>query len=155
MDTWYDEKYKYYHCASYCDLFELPNSNWSNHTFVSLDSKGQILGCIGYSIVRDSNSVDGIGAINFSENKVEFGKDLIQVIKNIFEKFNYRKLSFSVIVGNPIERSYDRMTLKYGGRIVGTNKEHVKLMDGKYYDQKFYEIMREDYIHNVDKSNIL
>lgn len=88
-------------------------------------------------------------AANFSNEKLQFGKDLVQVIKDIFYKYNFRKLTFTVFVGNPIEKSYDKMVNKYGGRIVGIQKKHTRLQDGKYYDEKIYEIMREDFINKV------
>jgi RimJ/RimL family protein N-acetyltransferase len=70
------------------------------------------------------------------------------VLDEMFTKYNFRKLEFSVVVGNPIEKSYDRLIYKYGGRIVGTYKKHTRLMDNKYYDEKLYEIFRDDYIKN-------
>lgn len=87
-----------------------------------------------------------LGVINFSDNKIIFGMDLGQTLMDIFEKFKFRKLRFSVIVGNPIEKSYDKMVSKYGGRIVGTYYKEQKLIDGEIYDQKLYEILREDYM---------
>jgi hypothetical protein len=85
------------------------------------------------------------GAINFTDNPL-FGKDLLQVIKDIFERFNFHKLSFGMVVGNPIEKTYDRIVEKYGGRITCIEKEETKLDDNKYYDVKRYEILREDYL---------
>jgi hypothetical protein len=52
------------------------------------------------------------------------------------------------VIGNPIEKSYDKLIHKYGGRVVGTYKQHTKLIDNKLYDEKFYEIFRDDYIKN-------
>lgn len=45
--------------------------------------------------------------------------DLGQALQDIFEKFKFRKLTFCVVVGNPIEKSYDKMINKYNGRIIG------------------------------------
>lgn len=71
---------------------------------------------------------------------------MIKVIDDLFMTFKFRKLRFSVEVGNPIEPSYDRMVEKYGGRICGLFKAENKLFDGTITDRKWYEIMREDYI---------
>ncbi|MCI9098071.1 MAG: hypothetical protein HFI95_18260 [Lachnospiraceae bacterium] len=68
------------------------------------------------------------------------------MIKDIFEKHRFRKIDFYVVIGNPVKYQYDRMVEIYGGRAVGFRKEHVMLMDGKLYDQKLYEILREDYM---------
>ena len=103
------------------------------------------IGYISYSIARADNSVHSLNIINFSENKVTFGMDLRRALRDIFEKYRFRKLSFTVVVGNPIESSYDKLIERYGGRIVGISKVDVKLIDGKYYDRKLYEILAEDY----------
>ena len=47
-------------------------------------------------------------------------------MKDIFERFGFRKLVFSVAVGNPIEKSYDKMMERYGGRVVGIFKEEFR-----------------------------
>jgi len=145
MDTWHDEKYKFYH-SCYSEAYKAADSTWNSHQFVSIDKDGKILGFISYNINRPNDCVSSIGAINFSDNKVIYGRDLMNVIADIFEKYNFRKIAFSVIVGNPIERSYDRLVAKYGGRIVGVYKEDSKLMDNKFYDSKMYEIFRDDYL---------
>lgn len=146
LDTWFKDKYKYwnYH-ADYCE-FNIDSDTWRSHSFVSIDNNGNIIGYISYEIDRRNNQCQGLNIINFSNKKIIFGKDVKQAITDIFERYNFRKLNFTVVVGNPIEHTYDRLIKKYGGRIVGYKKEHTKLIDGKYYDVKCYEIMREDYI---------
>lgn len=146
INTWYQEKYKYYNYNAYCSVPEFKDSTWEAHDFVSINNKGEIVGYICYSINRQANIVYGLGIINFTDDAITFGKDLRQAIKDIFEKFNFHKLSYSVVIGNPIEKQYDKLTLKYGGRIVGIEKQDTKLFDNKYYDVKRYEILREDYM---------
>ncbi len=147
--TWFSEKYMFWNCANYYDEHKLKESTWDGHQFVSLDSNGEVIGYIAYSIDRTSDLVEGLSIINFSDNKVAFGVDVGNAIKDIFEKFHFRKLSFFVLVGNPIESTYDRMIKKYNGCIVGINKAHVRLVDGKLYDMKSYEIFAEDYFKAV------
>jgi len=149
LDTWYEDRYKYFHNSCFSETYSNSDSNWDNHRFVSKGKDGEILGFICYEVNRSNDYVDGLAAINFSNNRGVLGRDLINVVANIFEKFAFRKLLFSVVVGNPIERSYDRLVQRYGGRIVGTYKDHCKLMDGKYYDRKLYEIFKEDYIRQI------
>lgn len=76
-----------------------------------------------------------------------FAADMGHAIRDIFEKYQFRKLCFSVVVGNPIESSYNKMCLKYSGRIVGIRKKNARLIDGNFYDEKLYEIFKEDYIN--------
>ena len=154
LDTWYDEKYMYYHCSPYHELYQTPSpsdGDWNNRPFVSLDQDGNLLGLITYTIDREYDFVSNFGAINFSDNKVIFGRDLITVIDDIFCKFNIRKIEFFVVKGNPVERSYDRLINKYGGKIIGIRTKHCKLMNGEYYDEKMYELFREDYIAAKEK----
>lgn len=146
IDTWYDEKYKYYHMGGWHREYVPSEDDWETMCFVSLDKYKNVLGYIIYSINRDTSSVYDFGAINFSNNKLTFGKDLHRVIDDIFCKFNMQRMEWNVVCGNPIEKSYDKFVEKYGGRIVGTRKRNVKLLDNQIYDDKIYEILREDYL---------
>lgn len=149
-DIVYDDKYKFVN-SGWVDEYKPSDTTWSTHEFVSLNSKSEVIGHIVYEINRNTYSVCGLTVINFSDDKMTFGKDLSKIIKDIFLKFNFRKLSFGVYIGNPIEKSYDKMILKYGGRIVGVKKEETKLMDGKFYDFKMYEVLRNDFIKYINK----
>lgn len=155
INTWYDDKYKYYHASSYRTCFELPRQNdgdWNGRHFVSIDKNGNIIGLINYEINRESNIAQGFGAINFTDNKVVFAMDLAQVIDDIFCKFNHQKMEWTVIQGNPIEENYDKLCEKYGGSIVGIYHKHYKLIDNQYYNSKMYELFREDYIKAKEKT---
>lgn len=146
VDTWHTEKYKYYHYTTYCNTPDFKDSTWDFHDYVSLDHQGNIIGNIYYKIDRVANNACNLCIINFGGNEAIFAKDLLQVIRDIFEKFNFNKLSFQVVVGNPAEKGYDRLIQKYNGYIVGIKKKETKLFDGKYYDVKCYEILRENYL---------
>lgn len=150
IDTWYDEKYKYYHAGGWHREYTPSEDDWERMCFVSLDKDNNILGCISYSLDRNISSAYDFGAINFSDDKLTFGIDLCQVIDDIFCKFNMQRIEFNVVCGNPIEMSYDRMVAKFGGRIVGTRKRAAKLLDNQIYDDKIYEILREDYLRSKE-----
>ena len=107
----------------------------------------EVIGYIAYSVSRSDNTVHALSILNFTDNKATFGMDLGRAVRDIFEKFKFRKLNFTVVIGNPIEDTYDRLIEKYGGRIVGVHKEDVKLVDGLYYDRKLYEITSSEYFH--------
>ena len=150
--TWFKDRYKYWNYANYFEEWNPAESTWVNHQFVSVRN-GEVIGYIGYDIDRASGDVVyGLNIINFEDNpSLTFSMDLGRALRDIFEKYNLRKLCFSVIVGNPIEKSYDKMCEKYGGRIVGVKKEHTRLYDGKLYDEKVYEILKKDYDLTVCK----
>lgn len=145
LDTWFNEKYKYWNFNMYYSDIEISNETWREHQFVSIRDD-EIIGYICYEVNRESNSCMGLGVINFSDDKMTFGRDLKQAITDIFEKFQFNKLKFSVVVGNPVEKSYDRMIRRYGGRIVGIFRQDTRLIDGNLYDVKQYEILRNEYL---------
>lgn len=149
----FEDKYKWYTACSYYDEYKPDNSTWNRHEFVSMDKDKNILGYIKYGICRDDRNCHSLQIINFSDNKVVFGRDVIKCLDGVFSNFQFNKLSFCVVVGNPIERSYDRLVKKYGGRIVGTKVKDCMLMDGNYYDIKLYEILKEDYLGRKEKIN--
>lgn len=144
--VWFDERYKFWAGSNFFEEWQPAESTWVNHQFVSVRD-GEVIGYIAYEIDRGAGDLAyGLNIINFeSEPSATFAMDLGQALENIFDKFNLRKLNFYVVVGNPIEKSYDKMCEKYGGRIVGTQKQNTRLFDGKYYDEKLYEILKEDY----------
>lgn len=151
-ETWFQDKYKYWNYTNYFEEMEIADRTWGKHQFVSIDSDGDVIGYIGYAIDRSSDYVYALNIINFTDDRVTFGIDAGKVIKDIFEKFHFRKICFSVVVGNPIEKTYDKMVERYGGEIVGVHKEHVRLIDGQFYDVKLYEILAKDYF-SIKESN--
>jgi RimJ/RimL family protein N-acetyltransferase len=152
--TWFKDKYKFWNCTNYYEDESIEESTWQRHQFASVDADGEVIGYIGYRIDRPNELACCLNIVNFTENRAVFGMDAGQAIRDIFERFHIRKLTFSVVIGNPIERTYDRMIEKYGGRIVGIQKQQYRLIDGKYYDEKLYEIMSDDYFskRNVNES---
>lgn len=155
-DTWFRNKYKFYHADTFYSNFKVDEDTWCRHQFVSVYTSkydvgdSEVIGYIEYNINRRTNNVHSLAAINFSDLKT-FGIDLGEVVTDIFEKYKFNKLNFSVIVGNPIEESYDKLIEKYGGRIVGYFEKEVKLIDGAYYDEKLYEITADAYFMSKEK----
>lgn len=147
----FEEKYKYSSGCTYRDKYEASKSTWQMHEFVSVYND-KILGYLRYSIDREAYKVDSLYIVNFTNPNIIFANDLKQLLIDIFEKFKFRKLSFSCFIGNPIEKSYDKIIAKFGGRIVGIQIEDSKLIDGEYYDLKLYEILREDYLKSKNIS---
>jgi hypothetical protein len=152
-ETWFNEKFKYYHNSCYRDKFTVKDSSWNKHEFVSLHN-GEVIGYLAYSIDREIYSASSLGIINFyNDANLTFVKDLHKFLQDIFDKFNFNKINFTVVVGNPIEKSYDRFVQKYGGRIVGFRKNDIRLIDNSLVDLKLYEILREDYLKSKSEVN--
>jgi hypothetical protein len=104
---------------------------------------------IDYQIKRLENSVWGLRIIHFGGKdapcRYVFGKDVITAIKDIFEKYRFNKLNFAVALGNPVEKTYDKLVRRYNGRIVGIKEQETRLIDGRLYDLKEYEILASRY----------
>ena len=132
---------KFYATRSFFDgKFEVLDSEWSDITRVSIDKSGKLLGYMFCGIDRNTNHIDNIGLANISKlSNITLAKDFLEFFESLLI---YKKISWTVIVGNPAEKIYDRLIKKYDGRIVGIQKEHIKLSDEKYYDLKLYEIVK-------------
>jgi len=164
FDVDFNPFYKYSDVTNYREQFKLPENTWEYNSFVSVcnDPKDgiKILGMIKYNINRLTNAVSCLYIIRFGgvksrkePNGYIFGKDIMTAIKDIFETFNFNKINFTVVIGNPIEKTYDRIIKRYNGRIVGIRKQETRLIDNKLYDTKEYEILASDYFkHNEDNS---
>lgn len=148
-----NKKYWYYHCSSYMSPIEIDADTWNNTQFVSLNPSGEVIGYLEYGVKQLERYVGYLAIINFTDN-ISFGMDVMTMLKDMFEKYQYKKIVFSVLIGNPIEPKYDRIIKHYGGQVIGVYKEHVMLPDGKLYDEKVYEILRSEYLmHRVRVNN--
>jgi RimJ/RimL family protein N-acetyltransferase len=147
-DIDYDPFYDFYMYSVYRETFKIPENNWNGHYFASV-SGTEVLGCIYYTVRRPENYAEGIGIVHFGGKNAKgsfvFGKDVMTAAKDIFERFGFIKLKFSCVIGNPVEKTYDKLVRRYGGRIVGIHKNETKLINGKLFDTKLYEITAEEY----------
>jgi len=147
----FNDKYKYYNFNNYWSYeVKLSQDSWNNIEMVSVDKNNNVRGFFRASISRESDKISALGIMNFYDKSVTFSKDLYQFLSDLFIKYNFRKIEFTVVIGNPAEKMYDRIMKKYGGRIVGVEKLSTKLVDGLYYDVKYYEIFKEDFKIGVD-----
>lgn len=144
-ETYFKEKYKYSNYGNYYNEYKAKDSTWQGMEYVSVDKDGDIIGYVSYDVERYSNNCFGLYIINFKDGSNTFMKDVLQIIDDMFCRFNYNKLSFSVVIGNKAESAYDKFVDKFGGRIVGVRKNHVVLYDNKRYDEKLYEIEQFNY----------
>lgn len=152
-EIWYDERYQYYFGTDWRRDFSLGDTENSpcHHDFAIFNDDDELIGYIGYSIDLELRIAERFGAINFSNDKLTFGKAMCQIIKNCFMKFGIEIVEWCVVRGNPIEKSYDRMCEKYGGRIVGVKHKRAKDIAGNFCDFKMYEILREDFLKKMNK----
>lgn len=143
------DKYKYYNAMNYWD-YEVkfsPNS-WDDVSMVSVDKNDNVIGMFRAQIDRCSNKISSVGIINFKESSYAFSKDLFLFLDSLFTKYTFRKIEWTVLIGNPAEKMYDKIVEKYGGTIVGIQRKSAVLEDGQCCDVKLYEVFKEDYIRN-------
>ena len=148
------DRYKYSVATNWLSYeLKLDDNNWNKLEFVSINSQNEIIGFLKCDINRAVHYAHNLRIINFEEKpNFLFSKDLKEFIIDIlFLKFRFNKLQFTCVVGNPIEKTYDRLIAKYGGRIVGIYEKDVRLIDNKIYDLKLYEITREVVLSKLSK----
>lgn len=150
---WYDERYQYYFGGNQRRDFSISDNSCDGtcRAFAVLDNDNKLIGVIRYYVDSETRVAQWFGAINFTSDKVTFGRALVQVIKDCFIKFGVNVVEWRVICGNPIERSYDRLCKRFGGRIVGIRRNRVLDMAGNVHDDKTYEILREDFFKTLGK----
>jgi hypothetical protein len=147
----YDPFYFFQQRSVYRETFKLPEDTWNSHHFVSIVN-GKIIGYISYGVRRTENAVEGLNIVHFggknAKGWVVFGRDVMTALKDVFEKFRFEEIIFLVIIGNPIEKTYDKLIMRYGGRIIGTYKNDTRTMDGVLRDLKTYEITADEYFNS-------
>ena len=115
---------------------------------VAIDENGhpdeKIKGFMSVSTDRTEKIAYGLSIISF-DDKYDMGNDILKFIHWIF-KGGARKIKWNVVVGSPLESSYDNFIGLFNGKIIGTRKEDCLLQDNHYYDRKLYELHYKDII---------
>jgi hypothetical protein len=122
---------------------DLKEDMWSRMQLVSV-CNGDVTGYFNAHINRTPRYVSQIASINLDNKPFVFGKDLATFIDLLLNQYKFDKICFSVAVGNPAEKMYDKAIKKLNGRVVGTFKNHYQTPDGKNHDGKWYEIINKE-----------
>lgn len=148
--TFYDSKYMYYRgCWGTKELY-IPDNTYDSHHFAILNSNHEVVGYICYAINFASKVANNFGIISF-KSSICFGRDLLQIIDDIFLKYNMNKIEFRAFEDNPVIKHYDKFINKYGGRKVGVLHDSVMLEDSCLHNDVMYELFKNDYIKNNNK----
>lgn len=142
----YDIDYQWYFGYRGTELPGIEDHTYNNWRFASVDENDNVIGYISYSLNQSANGCTNFAAMSFDRGNLEFVRDIKQSIDDIFLKYNFDRLDFSCISGNPVLRNYRHFVAKHGGREVGTYRKCSKLLDGKLYDSVLFEILKEDYV---------
>lgn len=143
----FDERYKFYVGQYWSYSLDINDNSWDVIQMVSVDKNDNVIGYLSANVDRFSNKASSVGAINFDRNiNLVFSKDLHKFLEDLFIKYNFRKVEWWVIVGNPAEKMYNKIIKKYGGKVTGIKKESIMTPDGILADVKEYELFRETYV---------
>jgi hypothetical protein len=143
-----DEKYRYYMHGIRRYFIPIEPDDTNKLQYVSLGAYGNVLGLFECNLNRETMTAYEITAIRFTPGyDPEFAADMYRfVVDVIFQQYGMQRVIYNVIKGNKAEKLYDRIIERYGGRIVGTFTNEVRLYDGKLYDVKYYEMLREYFL---------
>ena len=125
---------------------QIKPSTWEELQFVSLH-KGKVIGYLACDVNRGAHAANHLRMIFLSEGNLHsalFGIDCRKFFRKLFFEYNFNKVNWSVIIGNPAEKKYDAICSHLNGCVVGTKKKETRLTDGKLYDLKMYELHRVD-----------
>lgn len=153
--TLFKERYKYYFRTPIIDYY-IPISDSSDEIqYVSLNENKEVIGYFSARLNLINKTGYDLEAINFQNEKTPiFTQDLFNFNCCLFNNYGMNRLVWSVIVGNPAERLYDRLSNNFGARIVGIFKNDVMLYDGNLYDLKYYELFKNDFINRIIETNV-
>ncbi len=141
-----NEKYRYYwHGASRNYFIPLEHNDNLKLQYVSVGTCDNVVGFLECNLNQDTMTAYNVTAMRFTPKyEPEFAADMYRfVVDLLFKQYGINRVVFNVIVGNPAEKLYDGICEKYGGRVIGTFSQETKLQDGKLYDVKYYEMMRD------------
>lgn len=145
VKIWYNSDYMFYMGWTGTNVPDLPDNNYDNHHFVSVDGNGNLIGYISYSVNWVAMCAYDISIISFKIGNIQFIRDVYHVICDLFEKYQMNRVAFFAYADNPAVRGYKNFVKMCGGRECGYSKQVAKLMDGKLHDKIEFEILSEDY----------
>lgn len=145
LKSWYDPANIYWSGWTGDGITDLPDDNYENHHFVSIDNFENVIGYISYSVNWVAMSADNFGIISFKKGSVEFAKDLYTVICNIFEKYHMNRMSWCCFADNPAIRGYRNFIKNHGGKECGYYRQVTKLQDGMLHDKVEFEILASEF----------
>lgn len=144
INTWYDEKFKYYWDGTGRSLYQSDDNCYYSRQFASVDKDNNIIGYIGYSYNNDNRSANNFGLCAFNGTNKIFFDDVILCVYEIFYKFHLNRVEFCAFEGNPAIKGYKAFLKRYGGKEVAHLHEVCRLMDGKLHDSFIFECLRMD-----------
>lgn len=143
--TWRNPKYKWYNTGGYDEEITIENNSWNKIQMVSVNHEEKVIGYFTVDVDRANEDLFRLKVINYVDkcNPI-FARDMYEYFYFLFVERGARRMEWGVVIGNPIEKMYDRFCKKVNGNIIGIRHKAVKLMNGQYADTKVYEVFGDD-----------
>lgn len=152
-----DFKFMYYYSAPFPAIEGLMpkyDNICNQNAFVSVDNNNEVIGMITYDFSVSDLATYNWRIVCFKDKpNIVFARDVLKVIDDVFCKYNFNKMEFSAISGNPILKSYRKFIKKYDGVEVGCRRQHCKLMDQQLHDIYYFDVFAEGYKRRKNGDN--
>ena len=148
----YSESYFYY--MGYRHGHQLPKVDESdfNYRWAIVD-EDKVIGYFAYRVNVDyGNSVTSFGLYSFRDEDKNISRATVRLIEDVYNKMfelfsQYRRVSWCVVSGNPVERTYDRL-LEEAAELGYETYKHTshdccKDNQGNYHDSIEYEVINK------------
>ncbi len=109
----------------------------------------EIIGFLTYRYDVSVRRVYGVGAINFTNDRLTFGRDIRTLLHRLFIGQSANMIEFRTVFDNPAQRQYRRFVAKLNGVEAGQLHEVYMGADGRVHDMSIYEIHRSGYVSSL------
>lgn len=112
------------------------------YQFAIVDSKDKLIGYVSYRIDWYSSQAHRFGLMSFDRCNPLIGKELFGIMTHLIDDLRLHRIEWSMVGGNPVERSYDKFCKKYNGNKIVLH-DTFKGRLGNYHDSITYEIIQD------------
>ena len=143
--TMLDPYYKWWHMTYKDAIITVESTFWSKTQIVGVHD-GKVTSYFSAIWDRPGNYVDNFICANFCrDHKVWFAADMKAVFNYLINEENAKKIRWVCVKNNPINKSYEKLVKKFGGRIIGTERYGAHCC-GHNYDLVYYEWINDYYV---------
>lgn len=140
-ELYFTDDYFYYMGDPSCCPFNIPEEPERGlYQFASVDREGNLIGYIAYRLDFYVGAAFNFGMICFNKGNMEFARDLELTLNDIINNPVVHTMNWRMVVGNPVEHTYDRFCKKHGGTkhiFHDTTRDRL----GNWHNEADYEIV--------------
>lgn len=111
------------------------------YQYVIVNSEDKVIGYLAYHMDSNFDTVNKFGLYSFDHSNYLIGKVLFEEMERLCGLC--RRIEWRMIGGNPVEKHYDSFCEMHGGNKITLHKV-AKNLDGEYFDEHIYEIVKEN-----------